>query len=140
MPDDLAERRKAMADALFDDLDRLRKQMFEPCVEMKALVVSDGATLGSHVETVELDLTEPTFAAKRLIVASLGEGIDKVIQLAGMDASVDYDDWTAPPGTTAIRNAAGREPGDVRPASGRGRKKAGAGSDAPPAARVGRSS
>lgn len=138
MPDDLGERRKAMADALFEDLDRLRRQMFEPCVEMKALVVSDGKDSGSHVETVEIPLAEPTFGAKRLIVAALGEGIDKVIQLAGSDASVDYDDWTAPAGTTPIRDAAERGPGDARPAGGRGGKKAGPRADAASAARVGR--
>lgn len=136
--DDLAERRKAMADALFADLDRLRLQMFAPCVEAKALSVSDGKDAGSHVEIVEIPLDEPTFAAKRLIVAALGEGIDKVLQLAGSDASVDYDDWTAPAGTTPIRDTTGSESRDVRAPGGRGRKKAGARADAAPAARVGR--
>ena len=140
MVDDLAERRRAMADALFADLDRLRRQMFEPCVEMKALSVSDGAREGSHVEVVEIPLTEPTFGAKRLIVASLGEGIDKVIQLAGLDASVDYDDWTAPAGTTSIRDTTRRVAADARVTGGRGGKKARPRADASTAARVGRSS
>lgn len=137
--DSLTGRRKKMAEDLFADLDRLRGQMFAPCVEHKALAVSDGKDAGSHVEVVEIEMDEPTFGAKRLIVAAIAEGIDKVIQLAGQEAD-DYDDWTAPAGTTSIRDASKRKPGDVRPAGRARGAKARDRADAPSAAHLGRSS
>lgn len=133
MSESIRARREALADALLDDLERLRGQLFSPSVEHKALVVSDGKDAGSHVEKVEIELAEPTFAAKRLIVASIAQGIDKVLELVGQGAQPDADDddeggWgslAAVAGIAEVRDAKKSEPGNSRPRGRRGGKTAG---------------
>lgn len=116
----IAARRLALADRLLDDLERLRGQLFAPTVERQAKVVSDGARDGSHVEIVDVELDEPSFGSKRLIVAAIAQGVDKVGDLLGAEGGEDDGaDWTAPPGVASIRDAKERKQGDVR-AAGRG--------------------
>lgn len=80
---DLAARRLALAADLLDDIARFRSQLFAPCVERKALVVSDGAAYGSHVTIVDIDRPKPTFAEQTKIMTSIGIAVDKAQLLAG---------------------------------------------------------
>lgn len=73
--------RGALADELLVDADRLRRQLFAPVVIRKPMLVSDGDASGSHVEIVDVELTEPTFADKKLIVAAIGIAVDKLTSL-----------------------------------------------------------
>ncbi len=135
------DRKSDLADRLLADMEKLRKQLFSPVVEKVAKVVSVGGNAGSVVEVVEIELPEPSFASKRLIVAAIAEGIEKVVELTGAGSRNDVDDdWTAPAGTTSIRDAPKRGAGHVRPAGGAGRAADGARADAASAAHLGRSS
>ena len=73
--------RAGLADALLHDADRLRRQLFAPVVVYKPMVVSDGDAHGSHIEIAEVELTEPTFADKKLIVSAIGIAVDKLSRL-----------------------------------------------------------
>ena len=66
-----------------DDADRLRRQLFAPCVEKRAMTVSDGQAVGSHVEVVEIERDQPTFAEQAKIMVSLGIAADKLQLLTG---------------------------------------------------------
>ena len=79
----LEQRRTKLASDLMDDADRLRRQLFAPCVERKAVTVSDGHMTGSHVEIVDIDRTQPTFAEQAKIMVSLGIAVDKLQLLTG---------------------------------------------------------
>ena len=97
-------RRNELADRLIDDAERLRVQLFAP-VTVKKVVVLPVGNGQSEAEIVEVELTEPTFADKRLIVASIAQVVDKLSALtAGTEpANADVDaDWTAPPGTRPV--------------------------------------
>lgn len=83
----LAERKKALADNLLADVERLRGQMFAPVVEQKAMVVSDGAMDGSHIEVVEIERDEPTFAEKKLLASTIAIVLDKALELGGNAAT-----------------------------------------------------
>ena len=109
-----SERHASLADALLGDLERLRLQLFAPTVERKPMSVSDGANCGTHIEIVDVELAEPSFSAKRLIIASIAQGIDKVLALQSSGGQIDEDDWTAPVGTTSIRDAPKRGKRNVR--------------------------
>lgn len=76
------ERRTSLAHGLLDDIARLRAELFAPCVERKPLVVSDGP-LGSHVEVVDVERTQPTFAEQARIMTSIGIAVDKTQLLSG---------------------------------------------------------
>lgn len=79
---DLHARRLALAADLLDDIARFRGQLFAPCVERKAMNVSDGP-IGSHVEIVDIDRPKPTFAEQTKIMTSIGIAVDKAQLLAG---------------------------------------------------------
>lgn len=79
----VAAKKARLAEDLLADLDRLRLQLFAPCVERKAMTVSDGHLEGGHVEIVDIDLTQPTFADQQKIMTSLAIGVDKVQLLTG---------------------------------------------------------
>lgn len=79
----MAERRQALAIGLMDDIERLRTQLWEPCVEKKPMVVSDGGESGSHVEVVEVERDQPTFADQKAIMTTLAIAVDKVQLLTG---------------------------------------------------------
>jgi len=64
---------------LIADARRLRAELWEPCVEKKPMVVSDGAQVGSHVEVVEVHYDRPPFADKQRIMTSVGIAVDKAI-------------------------------------------------------------
>ena len=79
----IAERKAVLAEELVGDIERLRRQLFAPTVERKALVVSDGHNQGSHAEVVDVKLTQPTFPDQRQIMTSVAIAIDKVQILTG---------------------------------------------------------
>ena len=79
----LEVRRARLASSLMDDADRLRRQLFAPCVEKRAMTVSDGQLRGSHVEVVEIERDQPTFAEQAKIMVSLGIAVDKLQLLTG---------------------------------------------------------
>lgn len=79
----MAERKLNLAAGLMDDIERLRVQLWASCTERKAMVVSDGAAEGSHVEIVDIDLTQPTFGDQKSIMTSLAIAVDKVQILTG---------------------------------------------------------
>jgi len=79
----LEARRARLASELMEDADRLRRQLFAPCVEKRAMTVSDGQAVGSHVEVVEIERDQPTFAEQAKIMVSLGIAVDKLQLLTG---------------------------------------------------------
>lgn len=70
---DLASRRTALAAALQDDAEKLRAQLWEPCVI--------GAFGGKDNIWSETRLDKPTFADQRAILAATGTAIDRSLKL-----------------------------------------------------------
>lgn len=114
-PPSIAERKTRLASDLLDDAQKLRAQLFAPVVEHKVSVVPQGKG-ESSIEITHVELDQPTFADKRMLVASIGEIVVRVQELTGKEAGPDVkiEDWTAPVGTTSIRSASGRGKADVR--------------------------
>ena len=79
----VAERKAQLAEDLLDDIQRLRAQLFAPCKEPKAVVVSGGMHHPGHVEVVEVHLNQPRFADQRAIMTSIAIAVDKVQILTG---------------------------------------------------------
>lgn len=77
------QRRHDLAHGLLNDIARLRAELFAPCVERKAMVVSDGAELGSHAEIVDIERSQPTFAEQTRIMTAIGIAVDKTQLLSG---------------------------------------------------------
>ena len=73
----VATRKSELASALLDDAERLRSQLFAPVVVKKVVTVSTGQGY-STAEVVEVDLTEPTFADKKLIVTAIGTVVNRL--------------------------------------------------------------
>lgn len=82
---DNAAKRELLKASLLDDAIRLRAQLWEPAVEKKPMVVSNGGDAGSMVLEVETHLDQPTFADKQRIMTSVGIATDKVIALERLD-------------------------------------------------------
>lgn len=78
----IADMKAQLARDLLHDVQRLRAQLFAPCVERKAMVVGD-ARSGSHVEIVDVDRDQPTFGDQKQIITAVAIGIDKVQILTG---------------------------------------------------------
>ncbi len=75
---DNAARRAKLKSDLLDDADWIRQQLRRPCIEKKAMVVSDGVQNGSHVEHVEIEHDLPPFADQQRIMTAVGIAVDKV--------------------------------------------------------------
>lgn len=86
---DNAGRIEALKSDLLSDIEKLRKQLWQPCIEKKALVVSDGVQNGAHVEHVEIHYDEPPFSDKQRIMTSVGIGVDKLRVLEQVGAGED---------------------------------------------------
>lgn len=84
----LEVRRHQLAADLMSDVERLRRQLFAPCVERKAMVVSQGSELGSEVEVVDIELTQPTFRDQQTILTTVAIGIDKIQVLTGQPSEI----------------------------------------------------
>ncbi len=76
-----AAKAREFAIALFDDLERLRGQMFAPVVRREAKVVAGGKDRPNDVQIVDIELNEPTFADKRVIVEAIAVGAKVVTTL-----------------------------------------------------------
>ena len=79
----VAARKAQLATDLLDDAQRLRAQLFAPAIERKAMAVSDGRDMCSHVEIVDIRRSKPTFAEQTRIVTSIAIAVDKVQVLTG---------------------------------------------------------
>lgn len=79
----IAERKGALVVTMMTDVERLLGQLFVATVEKKAMVVSDGAREGSHIEVAEVKLTQPSYADQNRIVDSATKLLDKVLLLSG---------------------------------------------------------
>lgn len=80
-------RRQALASGLMDDIEHLRSQLFAPTATNQAMVVSDGAREGSHVEVIEVKQAEPGFRDKQAAITSIAIAVDKVQLLTGAATS-----------------------------------------------------
>lgn len=79
----MADRRATLASDLMDDVQRIRAQLFAPCVERKAMVVSLGKEQGSEVEVVDIEHTRPPFGDQQRIMTTLAIAVDKIQILTG---------------------------------------------------------
>lgn len=79
----LDARRAELAENLMDDVERLRLQLFAPCVERKAVVLSGGLHDRGAVEVVDIDRTQPTFGDQKAIMTTLAIAVDKLQVLTG---------------------------------------------------------
>jgi transposase-like protein len=79
----VAERKAALALGLLDDIERLRTQLWAPCKRREVHVVNDGRSDGSHVEIVDVKLSQPTFGDQKQLMTSIGIAVDKVQILTG---------------------------------------------------------
>lgn len=86
---DLAARRAELAAQLVGDAARLRAQLWEPCVERKAMAVAQGGNLGSVVEVVEVHHPRPPFADQQRIMTCVGIAVDKVLAIDRHDNQAD---------------------------------------------------
>lgn len=84
---DNAAKRADLIGGMYEDAQRLRSEMFAPAVERKAMVVSDGSQVGSHVEIVDVELPQPTFGDKRNIAVSVKVLVDGAKGLEAVDES-----------------------------------------------------
>lgn len=79
----LEQRRLDLAESLMADAERLRLQLFAPCVERKAMIVSLGREAGSEIQVVNIDRDQPTFRDQQTIATTLAIAVDKVQVLTG---------------------------------------------------------
>lgn len=75
---DSAARLAAFSELLIDDMERLRRQLWEPCV-----VYAFG---GKNNDFNEAQIPEPDFGAKRNIMTSIGIATDKVLAIRKAEA------------------------------------------------------
>lgn len=78
----IAGRARTFAVELFGDLEKLREQLFAPVVRREAKVVAGGKGEPNDVRIVDVELNEPTFADKKVIVQTIALGLEQVMQLA----------------------------------------------------------
>lgn len=78
-----AERKTQLAANLLDDAERLRAQLFAPCIERRAMTVSGGKDFGSSIEVAEVHHDKPPFADQRQIMTSIAIAVDKILLLTG---------------------------------------------------------
>ncbi len=81
---DLAERRQQLAEALHEDAERLRAQLWAPCVV--------GAFGGRDNVWSEQALDKPTFSDQRQILAATSIALDKSLKLAPAEGGEGADD------------------------------------------------
>lgn len=87
-----AEQRTNLAAGLMADAQRLRLQLFAPCVEKRAMVV--GGKEFSSVEIAEIERDQPTFAEQTKIMTSIAIAVDKIQLLTG--EATERHEHTAP--------------------------------------------
>lgn len=80
---DMAARRATLASDLLDDVQRLRAQLFAPCVERKVVTLAGSKDEVGTWELVDIDRDQPTFAEQKAIMTTLAIAVDKVQVLTG---------------------------------------------------------
>lgn len=102
---DLAARRTALADRLTDDAERLRAQLFAPCVY--------GEFGGKENEWNQVDLPQPRFGDQRQILASVQTAVNTSVRLAPPDGGDDASNVRSMLGDlgAALADAFGSEEG-----------------------------
>lgn len=88
---DLAARRQQLAETLHQDAERLRAQLWEPCIV--------GAFGGKDNIWSEQALDKPTFGDQRQILAAAGAAVDKSLRLAPAEGGEGADDVRSMLGT-----------------------------------------
>ncbi|MFI9203323.1 helix-turn-helix domain-containing protein [Streptomyces sp. NPDC053048] len=88
---DLAARRQQLAEALHEDAERLRAQLWEPCTV--------GAFGGRDNIWSEQALDRPTFSDQRQILAATSIAVDKSLRLAPAEGGEGADDVRSMLGT-----------------------------------------
>lgn len=79
----LAQRKAQLASDLMGDIERLRKQLFAPCVERKVVTLSGGQTGSSTWDIVDIEHEQPSFTDQRACMTSIAIAVDKVQILTG---------------------------------------------------------
>ncbi len=82
-----------LAADLLADLQRLRSQLFAPCVEKKIVTLSGGKDHSSGWEVAEAQRDQPTFSEQVSILTSIGIAVDKVQILTGEATSIVRTPW-----------------------------------------------
>ena len=94
-----AAKARAFAVDLFADLEHLRSQLFAPVVRREAKVVAGGKDAPNEVQIVDIELNEPTFVDKRVIVEAIAVGAKVVTTLIsatdGKTATTELDEIKA---------------------------------------------
>lgn len=93
-----AERKVELAHRLVGDLERLRQQLFAPCVERRVVSLYRGPAEGSTIEIVDVHRDQPTFAEQKAIMTTFAIGVDKVLLMLG--EATERIETTAPPQRT----------------------------------------
>lgn len=91
----VAERKVALARDLMGDIERLRGQLFEPCVERKVVTLAGGKERGVH-EVVDVELGQPSFSDQKAIMTTVAIAIDKVQVLTGQATEILEHRVTSP--------------------------------------------
>lgn len=85
----LADRKAQLAADLMGDIERLRRSLWEPCVEKRLMTVGTGDGK-SRIQVGECERDQPTFDDQKRIMTTLAIAIDKVQILTG-DATERID-------------------------------------------------
>lgn len=75
----VAERKAQLAEDLLADAQRLRSQLWAPCVERKPMLVG----IERRVRVVDTKLKQPSFTDQRAIMTSIAIAVDKIQILTG---------------------------------------------------------
>jgi hypothetical protein len=91
----VAQRMLNLADALVDDAEKLRQQLFAPSITKKVVTVGAGNGF-SHAEVVTVHTDQPTYAEQTRIMTSIAIAIDKIQLMTGEATSrEEFVDRTA---------------------------------------------
>lgn len=78
-----AEKRADLAAGLLADAQRLRAELFAPCVEKRAMAVNQGGDQGQEIEVAEVPLDRPTPTDQVKIMTAVAIAVDKIQLLTG---------------------------------------------------------
>lgn len=81
--EDMAARRAQLASDLMGDVNRLRGQLFAPCVERKVVTLAGSKDEVGTWELVDIDRDQPTFTDQKAIMTTIAIAVDKIQILTG---------------------------------------------------------
>lgn len=79
----IAERKARLAERMLSEAEGMISQLHAETIERKAMVVSDGAAMGSHIEIAEVSYDRPPTADQKRIVEAVAILVDKIQLLTG---------------------------------------------------------